>query len=363
MMAFHRIHTIFRKDLRDAIRDARVLIALVLPLGIGVFYNLTLNDVETVQKSRVAVFSPNPTVLLQEMANAAGESVQIEILAAASRGEVLMEVESENADLGLVLPPGFDAAVVANGQPGLEVILRSSRSMSGDLVAASIEPALQVMSGQEPPVTLEVSVAPPPDESQTAIDRLGVRRWAILASIAIMLSMISILAIPVILAEETEKRTFDALLLVSTAREVVAAKALLGLFYISVMIPLLLILTGFRPEHPVQFVGAIALLSGSLIGIGLLMAGFFKSANQLNTWSGMLLLPLTAPAFVIGLPAPAEVRAVAELLPTGAGSKLLMNSAASERIFSNEWLSVVIILLWGAVAFSLLLWRLSRREA
>jgi ABC-2 type transport system permease protein len=363
MTTFLRIQTIFRKDLRDAIRDARVLIALVLPLGIGVFYNLTLNDVETVQKARVAVFSPDQTVLLQEMATSAGEAVEIEVFEAANRDEVVKEVESEAADLGIVLPPGFDAAVVANQQPDLEVILNSSRTMSGDIVAAQIAPALQTMSGQSPPVLLEVTTALPPDEAETAIDKLGVRRWAILASISIMLSMISILAIPVILTEETEKRTFDALLLISSAREVVAAKALLGLFYISVMIPLLLLLTGFRPEHPLQFASAIALLSGALLGIGLLMAGFFKSANQLNTWSGMLLLPLTAPAFIIGLPAPQALRTAAQLLPTGAGSKLLMNSAASERIFSNGIVSVAVILAWGVAAFSLLLWRLSKREA
>ena len=34
-----RIFTLFTKDLKDAVRDARVLFALIVPLGIGVFYN------------------------------------------------------------------------------------------------------------------------------------------------------------------------------------------------------------------------------------------------------------------------------------------------------------------------------------
>ena len=96
---------------------------------------------------------------------------------------------------------------------------------------------------------------------------------------------------------------------------------------------------------------------------GLLLAGLFKNANQLNTWSGLILMPVLGPAFAIGLPVPDPIEAIAELTPTGAGMKLLMNSAADERIFSGEVASMIIIVIWGVAAYALLLWQLSRRQA
>ena len=113
----------------------------------------------------------------------------------------------------------------------------------------------------------------------------------------------------------------------------------------------------------VHVIAATGLLSISLIGFGLLMAGLFKSANQLNTWSGLLLLPVIAPAFAIGLPTPKIVGKIAEALPTGSAAKILMNSMAHERVFSNQMVSFAIIVAWGVLAFGLLLWQLSRRQA
>ena len=44
-----RIFTLFAKDLKDAIRDARVLVALIVPLGIGLFYNYAFDDTSLTQ--------------------------------------------------------------------------------------------------------------------------------------------------------------------------------------------------------------------------------------------------------------------------------------------------------------------------
>jgi hypothetical protein len=219
------------------------------------------------------------------------------------------------------------------------------------------------IAGQAPPATFAIESAAQPKESETAIDKVGLRNWSILVSIVMMIGMIAMLAVPVILAEETEKRTLDALVLVASYAEVVIAKALIGIFYIAVMVPLLLVLTTTQPVKVALFVAAVALLSIALIGFGLLMAGLFKSANQLNTWSGLLLLPVIAPAFAIGLPVPDIVTTIATALPTGAATKLMMNSMAQETVFSNQAVSFAIVIAWAVLAFGLLLWQLSRREA
>ena len=145
--------------------------------------------------------------------------------------------------------------------------------------------------------------------------------------------------------------------------DVIAAKALLGLSSVAVMVALLLGITGTTPEDWPLFAAAVALLALALIGLGLLMAGFFKNANQLNTWASFLLIPVVAPAFIVGLPTPDLLQTVAGALPTGAAAKLLFNSAAAEPIFANQLLSIVVVAAWAVLAFGLLLWQLSRRQA
>jgi ABC-2 type transport system permease protein len=178
-----------------------------------------------------------------------------------------------------------------------------------------------------------------------------------------MIAMIAMLAVPVILAEETEKRTLDALVLIASYADVVLAKALIGAFFSSVTVVLLLAVTGLTPDDGLLFAVTVVLTTTTLIGFGLLLGGFFKSANQLNTWAGVLLLPVIAPAFIVGLPTPDLLEQAASLFPTGGATKLLLNSAVDETVFTNPALSFAVIVVWGIAAYVLLFWQLSRRQA
>ena len=362
-MSLKRIFTIFRKDLRDAIRDARVLVALILPLGIGIFYNITFDDSDTTLEAKIAFYSAESSTLPNTLTGVVGDSVDLQFFAAESEAQVQRELQDENADLGIIIPPGFESAIRDGEQPQLTLLQPASPTIAGNNLIAALDPTIRLMAGQSVPAVITVANAGEPTESESAIDKIGLRNWAVLASITMMVAMISMLALPVILAEEKEKKTLDALVLVSSMREVIAAKAFLGLFYVAVMVPLLLAITTFRPVDYATFAVVILLLTITLVGLGLLMAGFFNNANQLNTWSGIVLLPVIAPAFIIGVPAPDALRTIAELFPTGAGTKLLMNSVSTEQVFSGTALSFVVIVIWGVAAYALLSWQLSRRQS
>jgi ABC-2 type transport system permease protein len=358
-----RIRAIYRKDLRDAIRDSRVLLALVLPFGIGIFYNFTFKDkdVTTIQAT-VAYASPDQTALPNVIRQIGGSGVKItfhEMTADAVR----TTLSKNDADFGLIVPAGFDAAVKSGNSPNLTVVERAKPNVEGDFVAAALDPALRALAGQAPPATIDVAQVERDVNSQSVQDALGIRTWAVLAAVVMMIAMVGMLAIPVVLAEESERKTLDALVLVSNYSEVVLAKALLGITYVAVSVPLLLRITNISPESKGLFIAAAGLLAVDLIGLGLLMAGLFKSANQLNTWSGIIMLPVIAPAFAVGLPAPRPLEIVFGALPSGAAAKLFFNSASGHQLFPNPAAYIAIIIAWGVVAYALLLWRLSRRQA
>jgi ABC-2 type transport system permease protein len=360
---WRNVRTIFQKDLRDAIRDARVLVAIVVPFGIGIFYNLTLDDETTKPRATVAYSAADQTQLPEVIRSLVQSAVDLEYIQVETEAEVERIVGADDADLGLVIPAGFDAAVAHGERPRLRVIRPPSTSFGGDYVAAAIEPALTLLAGIQPPATIDVAQAQETDTSRSVIDKVGLRIWAVFAAVVMMIAMIAMLAVPVILAEETEKRTLDALVLIASYADVIVAKALIGAFFSAATVVLLLVITGLTPKDGPLFATTVALISATLIGFGLLLGGLFKSANQLNTWSGIFLLPVIAPAFIVGLPTPHLLEVAASFFPTGGATKLLLNSASDEAVFSGSALSFLVIVVWGIAAYALLYWQLSRRQA
>lgn len=361
--SIRRIYAIFIKDLKDAIRDARVLIALVLPLGIGIFYNLTFDDSQvTTISATVAFSSADQTALIENLENVLSGSVQLELKQFDDPEEVSRAVSGEDASLGLIVPSGFDAALASGEQPQLYVVRSPGSSIGGDYVLAALDPALRQMAGQPFPVSIDIAqtTAAEPDN---VVDELGLRSWSLAVAVIMMIALVAALAIPIVLAEEFEKKTIDALLLAMPYGEVVVSKAALGMFYIFVSTLLFLIFTGLQVHQWLWFVLGIAMTGIASLGLGLLLAGVFRNANQLNTWSGLFLTPFIVPAIMIGQPAPEPLESVAALFPSGAGMKLVLKSLSSEPLFSATWQPIAILLAWSAVAYLALLWQLKRRQA
>jgi ABC-type uncharacterized transport system permease subunit len=97
--------------------------------------------------------------------------------------------------------------------------------------------------------------------------------------------------------------------------------------------------------------------------LGLLIGGLFKSAQQVYSWSSVMLLPVIGPAFAVGLPVPAALDTLFKFLPTSQGMRIMANGLAGKAVFSDVWLSLAVLLAWVAAAYGVLAWRLSRRES
>jgi ABC-type Na+ efflux pump permease subunit len=358
------ILTIARKDLFDAIRDMRVLMAIVMPLGIGILYNVMFTSFDRKPSATVAVYASAPTALPDAMRSLLGEVADVRFTTAESEDAVRTLVREKDAHLGLIVPPDFDAALKNDGRPTLVVVRRDESfdtNVGASLVSRSLERIVQALAEQRPPATITYDLL---DTGQPAVfERLGLTRYFVLASVIMLIGFIAMLAIPTILAEETEKKTLDALVMAASYLDVIVAKALVGIAYTAFALPLLLLITRLRPANLPLFVGTVALFSVTLIGFGLLLGGLFRNANQVNTWSGLFLLPVIGPAFAVGYPLPDWVAIGLATLPTSQAAKLAINAFSGETLFPQQGLAVFVIVAWGVVAYGLLLWRLSRREA
>lgn len=360
------IWTIFRKDARDAIRDSRVLAAVLIPIGLGLFYGYTFDDDDFEPPPvEVAYVAGGQTQLIDILQDMTASRVDLELTQLDSAAEARQQVIDEDADVGLVIPAGFDEAVAAGESPPLDVFLPPEAPSGANYVAAAVQQALEQMAGRAPPATVQVGVVAPEDadDSISIFEEVGPREYFVLSTIIILVAMNSILVVSVILAEEAEKKTLDALTMIASYADVVAVKALVGLFYIAISVLVLLGLTGLVPDDPLLFAVAIMLFGIAMTGIGLLLGGLINNANQLNTWAGVFLIPVIAPAFMVGFPLPDVVEKVLLFLSSSQAMRMAVNGLTGHAIFPDVWLSVLVLIAWAVAAYGLLVLRLSRRQA
>ncbi len=362
------IRTIFDKDLRDAIRDARVLFAILFPIALGLFYDATAPDEDpTVPRYRAVVATDGQTDFPQALLEVAGQGIVLTVDQVADQAEVERRVAAGDDDLGLVLPPGFDAAVRAatggGAPPSITVREPDDPTPGTYYLLAALDPALRVLADQRLPATIEVDTAVVDPADLDILGRVGLNHYLVLGTVMLLIGMTAMLVVPIILAEEAEKKTLDALVMIASHTDVVVGKALVGLTYVVVAVSLLLGVTRIRPDDLLAFGAALVLLSVALIGFGLLLGSVFRNANQLNTWSGVFILPVLTPVFLVGLSEPGWLVRLLDVLPTSQGTRLAINGLTGEAIFADAWLSYLVIAVWGVVAYALLAWQLRRREA
>jgi ABC-2 type transport system permease protein len=356
------IAAIFRKDVVDAIRDSRVLVSLLTPLLLAILYNSIFPE-ERLFEAKVAYAGPETSALVRTLEERAGQTVSLRLRQVETAAEARSLVTSEDVDAAFVLPPDVDDAVRQGRRPTITLIQSSNDSAAGNFVSASLEAGLRALAGQSSIATVVVERVQAGSAEAGVLGELGARRYFVLATVVMMLGMIAVLAVPIILTEEAEKKTLDALLLVANYREVIVAKALVGVAYCAVSVALMLALTRLTPLDVPTFVLGTGLLSLSLIGIGLLLGGLFKTAGQVYTWSSIVLLPIIGPAFVAGLPVPPALDLALRAFPTLQGMRVMTNGLAGKPLFSDLWISYAVLVAWIAIAYGALAWRLSRRES
>lgn len=364
-MSWSRIRAIYRKDMRDALRDSRVLTAILMPLLLGLLYSFMFSDESvTTQKVKVGVVSSGQTELRTAISKQVGPTVRVTFVTMPNVAQLQQQVQRKKVDVGLVVPALFDAEVRAGASPSLTFLLPSSPSFNGDYVAAILDRSVQAMAGKTPAAHIvQRSLPPETGGSSTALDVLGARTTFILVAIVMLLAMVAVYAVPAVLVDETEKKTMDALTLIASTADVIAAKALFGVTLCVVSVPVLLVVTRGDPAEIAPLAAVVLLSAIVLVGIGLLTSGLFKTQQQVNTWSGAILLLLLAPAFIIGMATPDLVNKVLWLIPTGHTFRLFANAFAGRTLYPQVWLSLGVLLAWAVAAYGFLWWRLARQES
>ena len=95
-MSIKRIKTILFKDLKDVIRDSRILVAIITPLLIGVVYNYTFQD-DTTPSATIA-YTGGPSELPTQLQQAVGSAANVHLQAEPNADAVQATVVDKDGD-------------------------------------------------------------------------------------------------------------------------------------------------------------------------------------------------------------------------------------------------------------------------
>ncbi|HEY7625314.1 MAG TPA: ABC transporter permease [Candidatus Limnocylindria bacterium] len=361
-MRLENILAIFRKDAVDALRDARIAVSLLVPIGLGLLYNSIFPE-ERLLTVKLAYHADDTSAILAGIREQTGSTVDLRVREVADEAAARAALADRSADVALIVPRGSDAAIRQGQAPSLLLIGQDPPGTGETFVARALDQTVRTMAGQRPAAQVRVERVHSGIAETAGLEELGTRRFFVLATVVMLIAMVGLLAVPVILTEEMEKKTIDALLLVAKQSEVITAKSLVGLLYVALGVPLMMALTRLEIRQPVTFVAGALLLSVVLVGIGLLLAGVFRTATRVYTWSSLFVLVAFVPSLVVGLPVPTWADVAAQAIPTGQGMRLMLNGIAEHELFPNSWIAYAVLVVWAVATFGLLRWQLGRREA
>ncbi|MEV4419075.1 ABC transporter permease [Patulibacter sp. NPDC049589] len=362
-MSLSRVWTILRKDLLDAIRDGRILAIIIVPLALGILYSVIYPDEEPRPKADVVVVGGPTNTDAKRLSVAlprdVGRALNLTVTTEPDEAKARDTVADDDADVAVVVPEGLVARARAGRAPPLRVLVGPDASPSARAVVDLLPATVGKLADRAPAVQVAVRDVQP--KSPSVVDELGLRDYFVLAAVVMTVGFIGLLATPIVLAEEIEKRTIEALLLAARGPEVLAAKALVGIVYSAAATAILLALTGVPIERPGLFVlGALGMVV-SIVGFGLCLAYVFRSADKLNTWGWVIVMPAIVPGFAVGVDPPGWASAIFQATPTGQGMRLMVDGALPTDVFGGVGLAIVVFAVWGAGGLVLLSRLLQRR--
>jgi len=264
---------VLSRELRLSPRSPLVFFAIAMPLLITFLVSSVFGS----------LFDVSPKLGIVDLGDsaittAAIERDDIDAVVVLDEDTLHAQVENHDIDAGLVLPRGFDAAIVAGEQPDLQFFV-AGESLASSRVVLSVTTLdlVRGIDGSVSPVT--VVVIPVGDQDYVPIgDRL-------LPTMVIYAVMVAALFLPAAsLVDEREKRTLDALLVTpATMSDVLVGKGAFATVLATIMGFVTLALNGALAGQPGTMV--IILLVGSvmLALMGLALGLWAKDVTSMYT--------------------------------------------------------------------------------
>ncbi|HSR47445.1 MAG TPA: ABC transporter permease, partial [Anaerolineales bacterium] len=258
--------------------------------------------------------------------------------------------------LGLVIPADFDERA-GRGEPiELEGFVAhwASADRARETVAA-LEEALGLATWGPVTINLEgQGLYPTPD--------VGGQISIQLISLVLAVLIIGMMLVPLLMIEERETHTLDALL-TSPAKlaHVIGGKAIVGIVYCFLAAAVVVLINRALIVHWEIVLLATLLTAVFAVSVGILIGLVATNATAVGFWGGPILMLMLVPVMLeifVAETAPAIVRMLIDWSPSGMMMDLFRYSVAGEVPMAQLWLSAGLLLAMALGVYGLATFRL-----
>ena len=351
------IGVIAAKDLLEALKNK--LILSILLGSTFIFLSGALLPMLLTAKNlpRLVVYDEGRSTILRDLA--AREDIRVRMVESQKEMELSL-VGSTDLSLGLVLPADFDQRA-GEGQP-IELQAYYPHWAVPDRFS-QLEAFFEEQFHQAAPGLGQLTLA---DQAVYPPVELSGQPAMLLMNLVAVILVVGITLVPLLMIEEKEAQTLKVLLVSpASLKQVVAGKALVGLFYSLLPAFLIMLLYHYLFVHWGVALLAVILTSALAVSVGLLLGVLADSPTSANMWGSLLLLLMIGSILLklLGLDLPPAVLSAVDWLPGSASLQLFSISQAGDFPLSMLWLNFSALLAAIAVVLVLLAWRVRRMEA
>lgn len=348
------IATLASKDIIDALKN-RVVVSMIAMLSVILLVPKLLPYIFEQTQMVVPVFSLADSTWLEDLRNNDIISIQ----------EVHSEQDLKLAlcsaiypEIGLMIPMNIDQ-VMSAGEP---VVLSGFVCWDKRHQVAKLQPDLEGLLAQSlgvpVKISLEGNIYYPPTDGVLYLSLTTI-------NVLLLILMIGIFIIPNLIIEEKETKTMQALLVSpASITQVVAGKALAGVFYTLVSGILIFAITWIEVIHW-DMVFLFVITSGVFsVAVGLLLGTLFNKHQDMAGWMIALLLILVGSTLIkaLGIGLPALVISILPWVPSISLAEIYQAAISETFSLSQVWTSVGKVLAISLLLYIIVVAKLRRSD-
>jgi ABC-2 type transport system permease protein len=348
------IWTIASKDIVDALKN-RIVISMIIMLSIILLLPKLLPFIFNQPQMVLPIYDMGDSPLVAELQNAPDISVQ--------RLHSEQELQTVLCNgiyplIGLMLPQGYDQATAVGKPVEFQGYVCWGKRHQVSELQPKLEEVLSLSLGWPVAIHIEGNIVYPPSDGVLFLSLATVN------SVLIIL-MMGIFLVPSLLFEEKETKTIQALL-VSPASigQVVAGKALAGLFYILVTAVMIFAISWVDVIH--WEMAILFVISGGFfsVAVGLVLGSFYEKQQDMVGWITVLLLFLVGAILVkmLGIELPALVESVLPWVPSVALAEICRAAFSETYSGAGIFTNLGVILAVSLPLYALIIWKVKQSD-
>ena len=287
--------TILRKDLTDLRYNTQLLVILAVPFVVFFIYRLLTVGVDTESLLPVAVWDQGQSQLVSQLEQL--PELEIHLVTGLSAMTALVKDEEMQ---GLIIPVGFDEAVVRGERPELTIYLNNQSGMQLEVERFQrlLQEQVMGLAGQSLPAELIWTDAAAITQRQPFSAQVSLNSYLFTVVLTMALYMAGTNIVSHLMAEEKEKKTVESLLMApANAWAYVLSKAILGILMGSLMFAIMVLFNGGLTGNWLITLPVVILANLVFTGLGVMTGILTATTKQCNTWSSLLMFVILMPSW------------------------------------------------------------------